>query len=170
MSNLSNKCIQIYIKLKANKYLPKLSVTNWIWTLVAFHQLTCLVNCPSERQWFSNTLQNQLQSTTCAKFMVMSTYFVRNFIRKLITQYFLTKLIRAQQPALSVLWTLFLIYLKYTCSRLHNPAARRTPHINKKKADKNCSGASGSLDLFSSFFGLQVPVNQNLLSLSRSPV
>ena len=41
--------------------------------------------------------------------------------------------------------------------------------MRMKKADKNCSGASGSLDLFSSFLGLQVPVNQNLLNRSRSP-
>ena len=55
------------------------------------------------------------------------------------------------------------------CSRLQRPEARRAPHMRMKKADKNCSGARGSLDLFSSFLGLHVPVNQNLRSLSRSP-
>ena len=38
-----------------------------------------------------------------------------------------------------------------------------------KKAERNCSGASGSLDLFSSFLGLHVPVNQNRRSRSKSP-
>ena len=52
---------------------------------------------------------------------------------------------------------------------LHSPAASRAPIIRMKKAERNCSGASGSLDLFSSFLGLQVPVSQNLRSLSRSP-
>ena len=38
-----------------------------------------------------------------------------------------------------------------------------------KKAERNCSGASGSLAFLASFFGLQVPVSQNRRSLSRSP-
>lgn len=48
--------------------------------------------------------------------------------------------------------------------------AKKMPHNNKKKADRNCSGANGSLAFFSSFLGLQVPVNQNRRRRSRSPV
>ena len=49
------------------------------------------------------------------------------------------------------------------------PAARAMPHMSRRKAERNCSGASGSLAFFSSFFGLHVPVSQKRRSLSRSP-
>ena len=82
----------------------------------------------------------------------------------------LTKLTRLQQPAaLSVLTLPRLTHFMYACSKPMRPMAKRIPQSKRKKAERNCSGAKGSLAFFSSFLGLQVPVNQNLLSLSKSP-
>jgi hypothetical protein len=50
-----------------------------------------------------------------------------------------------------------------------NPRLTRIPHMSKRNAEMNCSGANGSLAFFSSFFGLHVPVSQNRRSRSRSP-
>lgn len=41
--------------------------------------------------------------------------------------------------------------------------------MSKRKAEINCSGASGSLAFFSSFLGLHVPVSQKRLKRSKSP-
>ena len=49
------------------------------------------------------------------------------------------------------------------------PNARAIPHTSSTKAERNCSGASGSLAFFSSFLGLHVPVSQNRRRRSRSP-
>lgn len=74
------------------------------------------------------------------------------------------RLIKAQQPPLSVLARCFLTYLKYKCSSKRSKAAKRMPAIKSKKADKNCSRARGSELLCSCFPGLHVPVIQYLVT------
>ena len=44
------------------------------------------------------------------------------------------------------------------------------PQASSTKAERNCSGASGSDAFFSSFRGLHVPVSQKRRRRSRSPV
>ena len=81
----------------------------------------------------------------------------------------LTKLSKAQHPAWSFLAIFLLNHLMYTCSSPMSPTASTTPQSRRRKAERNCSGARGSLAFFSSFLGLQVPVSQNLRRRSRSP-
>lgn len=81
----------------------------------------------------------------------------------------LTRLKSAQQPPPSLRAKCCLTYLKYKCSNSRKAAARRIPIINKRKADKNCSSAKGSLLFCTSLPGLHVPVIQYLLSRSKSP-
>lgn len=81
----------------------------------------------------------------------------------------LTRLKSAQQPPPSLRARCCLTYLKYKCSKSRKAAARRIPIINKRKADKNCSSARGSLLFCTSLPGLHVPVIQYLLSRSKSP-
>lgn len=94
-------------------------------------------------------------------------------ISKSIEIYFdrnrLTRLKSAQQPPPSLRAKCCLTYLKYKCSNSRKAAARRIPIINKRKADKNCSSAKGSLLFCTSLPGLHVPVIQYLLSRSKSP-
>ena len=81
----------------------------------------------------------------------------------------LTRLKSAQQPPPSLRAKCCLTYLKYKCSNSRKAAARRIPIINKRKADKNCSSARGSLLFCTSLPGLHVPVIQYLLNRSKSP-
>uniref|UniRef100_A0AAG5DVB4 Uncharacterized protein n=1 Tax=Anopheles atroparvus TaxID=41427 RepID=A0AAG5DVB4_ANOAO len=77
---------------------------------------------------------------------------------------------RAQQPPRSFFASRLRKYLKYRCSSSSSRAASRMPAISSRKAERNCSRASGSEDLCSCLPGRHVPVIQKRRSRSRSPL